>query len=109
MDDVPILDRARLELITHSNSALACELLEALFEEADRLLEQLTTLLPDGDRFAVSDVAHTIKGGAAELGAMRLRTAAAALEVETASEHWPNHIGDICAALAELRTHVGAK
>ena len=103
MDDVPVLDLTRLELITRGSSARAREFLEALFEETDAQLERLNALLAGRDGIAVSDVAHTIKGTAMELGAMRLRAAAAALETESDAERWPTCIGNIASALAELR------
>src|ERR1700735_3755066 len=105
MDDVPILDRARLELITRGNTALAREFLHALFEDADALLEQLSALVAGGDRLAVSDLAHTIKGNATELGAMRLRDAAA-LETELQPARWPQSVEHVRVALDELRSYV---
>jgi len=106
MDEVPILDRARLELITRGDAALASEFLAALFEEVGALLERLGALLASDDRVAVADVAHTIKGNATELGAMQLRAAAAALETEPQPERWPQCVERVRTALAELRSYV---
>lgn len=103
MDDVPILDRERLELITRGDGKLAAEFLGALFDEAGQLLERLGGLIGGDDRTAVADAAHTIKGMASELGAMRLRVAALDLESETDVVLWPQHVESIRAALAELR------
>jgi len=103
VDELPILDRARLELATRGNAALATEFLNALFEEADPLIERLGVLVGGEDRLAVSDAAHTLKGMAAELGAMQLRAAAAALEAELRSEQWPLCLEHVRTALAELQ------
>jgi len=106
MDDPVILDRERLTLITQGNSALADEFLEALLVEADELLERLHVSIGGDDRVAVSDVGHTLKGLAMELGALRLRAAGAALEAETDPAQWPDRLRRINAALAELRLHL---
>ena len=106
MDDVPILDRARVELVTRGNAALAGEFLGALFEEASDLIERLSGLIVGDDRVAVADVAHTLKGNATELGAMRLRAAAAALEAEVQANLWPEDLDRVRAALAELHAFV---
>jgi HPt (histidine-containing phosphotransfer) domain-containing protein len=108
VDDRPILDRARLELITRGSETLADDFLGVLFEESDVLIERLRVLTGGEDRVAVSDIAHTLKGMAMELGAMRLRAAAASLEAETEAERWPSHVNDIAGAFAELRAHVTA-
>jgi HPt (histidine-containing phosphotransfer) domain-containing protein len=105
-DDVPILDRARLELITRGNVELAGEFLDALFEEVDALLVRLKALIGGSDRVAVSDVAHTIKGNATELGAMRLRSAAAFLETAEHPAQWPGCVERLYTALDELQAHV---
>lgn len=108
MAEVPILDRARLELITRGDAALADEFLRALIDEADAMFERLRALLMSDDRGAVAAVAHTVKGGAAELGVMRLREAAAALEAETQPARWPDRLDALATALAQLRTLIGS-
>jgi len=108
MDDLPIIDRRRLELITRGNTGRAGEFLDALLEEAAEIAGRLTTLLAGTDRVAVADAAHTVKGMAAEVGALRLRAAAAALEAEGESPRWPERVDVLNAALDELRSHVHA-
>jgi HPt (histidine-containing phosphotransfer) domain-containing protein len=104
MTDIPILDCVRLDLITRGSAKLADEFLVALFEEADGLLDRLGALLANGNRVAVTDAAHTIKGIAGELGAMRLRAAAAALEAEGLPARWPDGVKRVHDALVELRS-----
>jgi len=106
VDDLPILDATRLNLITRGDTRLANEFLDDLVVEADELMLRLGILVSSDDRAAVSDVAHTLKGMATELGAQRLRAVAAALETEAVPARWPEDIGRLNAALAELRQHV---
>jgi HPt (histidine-containing phosphotransfer) domain-containing protein len=106
VDDPPILDRERLTLITRGNAALAAEFLAVMFEEADDLMQRLDGLLASGDRVAVADVAHTLKGMASELGAMQFRSAAVALETEAQPARWPDDVTRLHAALAELRDYL---
>jgi HPt (histidine-containing phosphotransfer) domain-containing protein len=106
MNDLAILDPTRLELITRGNTALANDFLGTLFEEAGTLTERLGGLIGSGDRIAVADIAHTIKGMSAEVGAKRLQAAAAMLESEAVPARWPDHLDQVRAALAELRRHV---
>jgi HPt (histidine-containing phosphotransfer) domain-containing protein len=107
VQDLPIIDRARFELITRGDPTLAQEFLGALFDEAEQLLGRLTVLLKGDDPTAVADAAHTLKGMAGELGAMRLRAAAAALETETEPMRWPDRIARVRMALAELQATGG--
>ena len=107
MDQPLVLDRERLDLITRGNSARADEFLKALLEEAEDILARLQTLLAGEDRSAVSDAGHTLKGMAAEVGARRLRAAAAALEAEAEPARWRSRCEDVSAALTELRSHLG--
>lgn len=107
MDELPVLDQARLNLITRGNAALANEFLGGLFEEAGELIGQLDALIASADRTALADVAHTLKGMASEVGALRLRAAAAALEAEAEPARWPGHAGMVTAALTELQSHCG--
>jgi HPt (histidine-containing phosphotransfer) domain-containing protein len=103
VEDQPIIDRARLELITRGDRRLAEEFLGALCDEADQLLERLSVLIAGDDPTAVADAAHTLKGMASELGAMRLRAAAVDLEGESEARRWPKRVEDVRAALAELK------
>ena len=109
MDELPIIDRSRLELISRGSPARADEFMGALLEESDDILVRLTTLIGgrQGDRSAVSDAAHTLKGMAAEVGASRLRAAAAALEVEMEPARWAGQLETVTVALSVLRSHLG--
>lgn len=107
MTELPVIDRTRLELITRGDAARAAEFLDALLTEAADLLGQLAPQLSRAERSPVADIAHTLKGMAAEVGALRLREAAAVLEAETDPARWVFETNDIYAALGELRAEIG--
>jgi HPt (histidine-containing phosphotransfer) domain-containing protein len=100
--DLPILDCERLKLITRGRSALAGEFMAGLIDEAGGLIERLSPMAGGTNVTGVSDIAHTIKGMAAELGAMRLCAAAATLEAETQPARWPLLIERLRAEVTEL-------
>jgi HPt (histidine-containing phosphotransfer) domain-containing protein len=104
MEDLPIVDRARLDLITRGDAALAQEFLGDLIAEATDVLDQLGAVIGGGDRVAVADLAHRLKGMSTEIGAPRLRAAAAALETEGDPERWGGHVECAVIALHELRS-----
>ena len=103
MDDVPVLDRARLALISRGNGVVANAFLIDLIDEAGGILARLDGLHTPENADDVADLAHTLKGMAAELGAERLRRYASELEREVRPEAWPHHIAKMHAALDELR------
>jgi HPt (histidine-containing phosphotransfer) domain-containing protein len=101
--DLPALDRTRLDLIAGGDEALAAEFLHALIEEAQEVLDLIVAAAANDDRTAVAEFAHRLKGMAAEIGALRLRAAAAALEAE--EPEWRlSHVNSVRSALSELRT-----
>jgi HPt (histidine-containing phosphotransfer) domain-containing protein len=108
VNDLPTLDRVRLELITRGKRELAAEFLGALIEESDAILAGLGLLIDSGDCAGISDAAHTLKGMAAELGAMRMRAAAAALETEADAECRPERMAALALTLDELRLELHA-
>ena len=104
MDDLPILDRARLDIITRGDRALADDFLRALIEEATGTIDRLSSALVAAEPAGVAELAHSLKGMATELGAQRLRAAAAAFEAEMEPARWGGHLDRTVAALAELRS-----
>jgi HPt (histidine-containing phosphotransfer) domain-containing protein len=103
VDELPVLDLARITAITRGDRALTNEFLAALIEESDELLARLEPLLAGADLTAVSAIAHTLKGMATELGAQRLRASAIALESETQPQRWRELAAAVRTALGELR------
>jgi len=104
VDELPILDRARLDAITRGDNALAAEFLHDLIVEGEAILAQLRTSIATNDRPAVAELAHSLKGMSTEIGAVRLRAVAAALEAETHPERWRVHLDSARNAIDELRS-----
>jgi HPt (histidine-containing phosphotransfer) domain-containing protein len=102
--DLPVLDQERLRLVTRGDAELASDLLRQLIDEAEDVLQRLHRALAGGDRAAVADLAHALKGMAAEVGALRLRAAAVALEAEPQPALWLGLLDRARAALVELRS-----
>ncbi|MGJ3262906.1 MAG: Hpt domain-containing protein [Salinarimonas sp.] len=75
--DAPLLDRAHLDAQTFGDGDLACEVL-GLFEGQ---LDRLPPLIGGaGDAGACIDAAHTLKGSALGVGALRVAACAEACE-----------------------------
>ena len=78
------IDLSNLEAVCQSgetfNTALLRELVGHFVEQNRRRLAQASKALVDGNREALRDVAHAVKGSAALLGAGRLHDLAFALE-----------------------------
>lgn len=76
----PLLDRGHLDAQTFGDADLAREVLGLFEEQCRRLLPALT----EEDRSAEerADLAHTLKGAALGVGAMRVAEASAAVETD---------------------------
>ena len=101
--DIPVLDGTRMELVTRGDAGLAAEFLDALIEEGGAVVGRLRDACSAGELIAVRDLAHALKSMSAELGALRLRAAAAELEAEADTMRWPARLEAAVAALDELR------
>ncbi len=76
----PLLDRAHLEAQTFGDADLTREVLSLFEDQCRRLLPALAEEgRPAGDR---ADLAHTLKGAALGVGAMRVAQASAAVEAD---------------------------
>lgn len=76
--DAPLLDRAHLEAQTFGDADLAREVLSLFEDQCRRLLPPLLDeACPAGER---ADLAHTLKGAALGVGAVRVARASAAAE-----------------------------
>lgn len=80
LDELPVLDRAGLLERAMDDAALAADLLEAFLYEYPALRDALRAALAGADLIAIANVAHTIKGAAANVGAQRVALAASRLE-----------------------------
>jgi len=108
MTSVPVIDRARLDLVCMGNPSLAGEFIDLLIEESTPILAGLPALVAAGDAPAVRESAHSVKGIAGNVGAARLQAAALALERSAADGAAAGVLAEqldaVIAALAELRT-----
>ena len=98
----PVLDRTRLDLITRGNPALARALIGELLDESRGVVERVRAAIAASEAREVYDAAHKLKGMAGELGALRVRAAALALEGAT-PERWPAALAAVERALDELQ------
>lgn len=99
-DDKPILDRAHLHRMTGGVRALERELLHLFDTQCVVLLERMARAAPA----AQATLAHTLKGSALGIGAMRVAEAAA--QVEAADEHKTAALVRLNAAVQEARISI---
>jgi HPt (histidine-containing phosphotransfer) domain-containing protein len=103
------VDRARIEAVCGGDDALAVELIGMLVEEAGPIVDALGTSMASNDVTQVNELAHSLKGIAANVGAADLRDAAARLQTATAPDASAPHrvlageLAAIAAALDEVR------
>lgn len=106
-DDLPIIDKARLDLVCMGDAAFAAVIIDSLIEEATPILEALPKSLTARDQSDVRQQAHALKGIAGNVGAARLQAAAAVLERGAidglAWDALAQHFDLVSAALAEVR------
>lgn len=76
-DDVPVLDRDHLARQTFDDADLAREVLALFLGQIDKLGP---TILAPGPAVARADAAHTLKGSARGIGALRLAVLLQAIE-----------------------------
>ena len=80
MTDLPIIDHERLHRVCDGDEELAGQLIDAVIEELDPMVARFDGLLALGDRLALGEIAHHVKGTAGNVGAERLQAAALVLE-----------------------------
>jgi CheY-like chemotaxis protein len=101
-DTDPVLDRsvlATLQLLEHGQSRLLPHLIRLYLQEAPAQLATLREAVAQGDAGRVEDLAHGLKGSAAQLGARRMQCICAALQ--EAGGH--ADLGQAAAQVAELQ------
>lgn len=105
----PLLDRAHLDAHTFGDAELAAEVVGLFAGQCERLVPILADLeRPFRDR---ADAAHTLKGGALGIGAMRLAALAAAYETADAGSagRLAGELREVArATLAQARDATGA-
>ena len=93
IDEPPVLDRTGLLERAMDDAALAADLLEAFLHEYPALRDALRAALAGADLIAITNVAHTVKGAAANVGAQRVALAASRLERQAAVDP-PEQLGE---------------
>jgi len=99
---LPVLDRAGLMDRAMDDAQLADDLLDAFLHEMPALRAALRTAIGGHDVIAVMNVAHTLKGAAGNVGAMRVALVAARVEHQAANDP-ARALGD---AFLELDRHL---
>jgi len=81
--DPPVLDPNTLEqllALDDGELGLFLEMFQLFQEDTPERISAMAPLLAEGNLGELADVAHAVKGAASTMGAMKLRTAAAAVE-----------------------------
>lgn len=103
MSDHPLIDREHLTAQTFGDADLAGEVLGLFVEQCRRLTPAITA---EGPAEARADLAHTLKGAALGVGAVRVAAASAAVEARLrageAAPDWPELEAAVAATLAHL-------
>ncbi len=87
------VDRGRIEAVCGGDEALAVELIGMLVEDAAPIVDDLGACVQANDAARIYELAHSLKGIAANVGAAELRDAAALLQAETAPDAPPAPAG----------------
>jgi two-component system, sensor histidine kinase and response regulator len=105
---LPVIDRERLDKVCMGKPEMAGEFIGMLIEEVTPIIAALPASLSAADNAAVREGAHTVKGIAGNVGAVRLEAAALLLERTAAEggarEALAEQLDGIAGALAELRS-----
>jgi HPt (histidine-containing phosphotransfer) domain-containing protein len=105
LDFEPAIDIAHLSRMTLGDRKLEREVLTLFDRQAVLLLARMRKAAPDG----VATLAHTLKGSALGIGAMRVARAADALEHAVGEpEDQDGALDALAAAVAEARTAIVA-
>ncbi|MCW5549844.1 MAG: Hpt domain-containing protein, partial [Opitutaceae bacterium] len=103
MSQLPVIDPQALDnlraLNPGDNDEFLRELIGIFLEDTPKRLTELDTSLTAGDAGTFTRAAHSIKGSAANLGAMQLRTAAEKLEHHSRKEG----LGGVAAMVAAVK------
>ncbi len=108
MPDRTILDITNLEEAFEDDTAGIAELLEMALETGRRLIGELQDAIATGNAPGVARAAHSIKGSAANIGAMTPSTLAAALEQRARAGDLAG-AADACAAIESAYAPVAAE
>ena len=99
------IDRAALDVQTGGDAELAREVLDLFAGQCRSILPRLADAAAAPERRA--DLAHTLKGSAAGVGAERVRALADAAEARLRADDGPVPLDDLAAAVAAALVEIG--
>jgi len=104
--DMAVLDRTHLARMTFHDSSLEREILQLFNRQAELLIERMRGSEPP----AIATLAHTLKGSAAGIGAVRVARAAAVTELKASSApaECRGALDQLAQAVAEVRIEIAA-
>lgn len=109
MTESPVLDLQVLERLRDwGGRDLVPRMIDLFLDDARARIEEIRTGLDDGEASTVERGAHSIKSGAANLGASRLRFLAAELE-EVAARGEPSRLPDLARRVEEAFDEVAER
>ena len=81
MEDIPLVDEKKVEelLSLDAGTALVARIMECFDEDAEKILDQMRMVVGLQDYFSMKELAHALRGSAANVGMTR---------VQLASEQW---------------------
>lgn len=91
--ELPVLDRSVLKLSLGDDRELIEEILELFDTSASELIESLKKAADEGDLETIRQVAHSLKGSAANIGAKALLESIRDIEAACAEED-PEAVGE---------------
>lgn len=109
VDDLRPLDLVHLAHQTLGDRSLEIELLNLFDRQAEQLLRQLEAGAGSADRRLRRDLAHTMKGSARAVGALRVASRAQDYEELVFSSATESAIADACSSLALAVAEVRAE
>lgn len=83
-DDVPMVDLGKVEELKSldTGTGLVAHIVECFMEDAAETIVQMRTALQDRDYFGMKDLAHALRGSAANVGLLRVQLASEQLELQ---------------------------
>jgi HPt (histidine-containing phosphotransfer) domain-containing protein len=109
--DNGILDLSRLREAFEDDTDGIVELLDMALNTGERHVTTMTAGLENGDATAVARSAHSIKGSASNIGALRIPAIAEAIEESVRAQSWSDIkrlAGDLHAAYGQLREAIAS-
>jgi two-component system, sensor histidine kinase and response regulator len=101
VDDLPVLDRKRMQVLSEGDPQFERELIEAFIANVETNLSTLQSCIAVDDLNGVAREAHSLKGASADIGGVALAACAARIEAAAIA----GAMADVTAILAELSAH----